>query len=50
MSWKLTEKLFFFDPTIKVSTNSQWERYISMFEESGMEVYKTKGSVFFDTE
>ena len=25
-------------------------RYISMFEESGMEVYKTKGSVFFNTE
>ena len=38
--------IFHFDSVLKLLTPSQWKVDISMFEECGMEVYETTGTIW----
>ncbi|RPB22479.1 hypothetical protein L211DRAFT_839525, partial [Terfezia boudieri ATCC MYA-4762] len=38
------------DTEIKVLTPTQWKGYLMMFEECGMEVYETMGTVWVENE
>ena len=42
--------VFHLDTEIKVLTTAQWEIYITMFAECGMEVYETMGVVWVEEE
>ncbi|KAF8416903.1 hypothetical protein BGX38DRAFT_1335203 [Terfezia claveryi] len=42
--------IFHLDTEIKVLTPAQWKGYLMMFEECGMEVYETMGTVWVENE
>jgi len=44
------QHIFHLDTEIKVLTTMQWEVYVMMFEECGMEVYETVGIVWVEDE
>jgi hypothetical protein len=42
--------IFHLDREVKILTSDRWQKYLSVFEESGFEVYETMGHVFVEGE